>query len=188
MPPAPVHALFFAAVPPSAVRAQMATLWQCHGTGARFRGNTLHLSVHGVGRLAVIDPVLLRRLRQVAAVLRVAPFPLCLDRLMAFNGRSGARPLVLTTDRACPRLDALAAEVRAACLAADLPTRGNTKVTPHVTLAYGPGLARARPLDESIRWTIDEIVLIDSLQGQERHVPLGRWHLPEGREQPALPF
>lgn len=62
------------------------------------------------------------------------------------------------------------------------------KVTPHVTLAYGPGFSEPRLLDKPILWMIDEITLIDSLQGQNRHVALGQWSLPQDRQQPSFDF
>ena len=51
-----------------------------------------------------------------------------------------------------------------------------SQVTPHVTLLYDDVLVEERAV-EPIRWTVREFVLVHSLLGQTRHVPLARWPL-----------
>ncbi|MCB1369364.1 MAG: 2'-5' RNA ligase family protein [Rhodobacteraceae bacterium] len=166
----------------------MAKAWQAFGTGETFRHETLHLSIYAVAGADDLDPVLVKRARQAACVLRTAPFTLCFDWLMAFNGRPANYPLVLATDRTSDRLNEVAAELHTACRAMGITGRRSAKVTPHVTLAYGPGFSKPRKLDEPILWKVDEVVLIDSLQGRGRHVPLGLWPLPQDRQQPGFDF
>jgi RNA 2',3'-cyclic 3'-phosphodiesterase len=184
----PAHVLFFAAIPPPEIKAQMASAWQAFGTGESFRTDTLHLSIYSVAGTDDVDPILVNRTRQAANALRTAPFTLCFDQLMTFNGRPGNRPLVMAMDNASDNLNEIAAELHAACRAMGLTASRSGKVTPHVTLAYGPGFPEIRCLNKSILWTIHEVTLIDSLQGQGRHVPLGHWPLPADRQQPSFDF
>lgn len=184
----PAHVLFFAAVPPPEIKAQMAKAWQAFGTGETFRHDTLHLSIYAVAGVDDLDPILVKRARQAANALRTAPFTLCFDRLMTFSGRPGNRPLVMATDNACDKPNEIATDLHAACRAMSITASRSAKVTPHVTLAYGPGFSDIRSLTKPILWTINEITLIDSLQGQSRHVPLGQWPLPQDRQQPGFDF
>lgn len=187
-PRRPIHALFFAALPPDDIKTRMATAWRQFGTGAPFRDDRLHLSIYAVAVAAHLDPVLVARTRQAAGVLRTAPFRLCFDRLVTFNGRHHSKALVLVAEGASSDLNAVAGELHAACRTTGRTASRSTKITPHVTLAYGPGFEGTRPLDTPILWTIDDITLIDSHQGRGRHVHLGKWPLPKDRQQPAFEF
>ncbi|WP_333814395.1 2'-5' RNA ligase family protein [Tabrizicola sp.] len=182
------HAVFFAAVPPPEINARMAEAWRDLGTGETFRRDTLHLSIYAVGDMDDLDPILVKRAGQAVTSLRTAPFTLCLDRLMSYDGRPGNAPLVMATDKASGDLSEIAADLHAACRSMSIAGSRSVKVTPHVTLAYGTGFADIRYLAEPILWRIEEIVLIDSLRGQNRHVHLGRWPLPQDRRQAGFDF
>ena len=52
----------------------------------------------------------------------------------------------------------------------------NLQYTPHVTLFYDDRCV-AEQVVETIVWTAHEFVLVHSLIGQNRHVPLARWPL-----------
>jgi len=45
-----------------------------------------------------------------------------------------------------------------------------------MTLLYDSCALQARTIDP-VRWTMTEFVLVDSLRGRTRHVPLARWQL-----------
>ena len=45
-----------------------------------------------------------------------------------------------------------------------------------MTLFYDPRTIMPRAIDP-VRWTMTEFVLVDSLRGQTKHVPLARWQL-----------
>jgi len=184
----PAHVLFFAAIPPPEIKAQMASAWHAFGTDDTFRHDTLHLSIYAVAGMDDLDPILVQRAQQMPNSLRTVPFTLCFDRLMRFSSRTDNAPLVMATDKASNKLNEIAADLHAACRAMSLTGSRSTKVSPHVTLAYGHGLSEARYLAKPIHWTIEEVTLIDSLQGQGRHVPLGRWSLPKDRHQPGFDF
>lgn len=182
------HVLFFAAIPPAEIQAQMASAWQSLGTGARFRHDTLHLSFYGIAEMDVIDPMLVLRASQAATRVRTAPFTLCFDRLTTFNGQPKNLPLVVTTDSTSSGPKEIAAELHAALRALGITASRSPQVNPHVTLAYGPGFSGERLLTEPIFWTITEITLIDSLYGRGSHVSLGQWSLPKDRQQPSFDF
>lgn len=184
----PRHVLFFAAVPPPEVKSHMATAWQILGTGEALRHATLHLTICPVAGVDHPDPVLVTRARKAASAVRTAPFTLSFDRIMKFNGRPASRPLVITTEMTSRELNEIAAELCAACRALGITASRSAKITPHVTLAYGTSHLEPRGLEKPILWTIDEITLIDSLQGQGRHEWLGRWPLPRDRQQLGFDF
>lgn len=184
----PDHVLFFAAVPPPGIRDQLAKAWQAMGTGEPIRYDTLHLSIYAVAGVDHLHPMLVQRARQAADALRTVPFTLRLDRLMTFNRDPGNCPLVVTTEDKNHNVNEIAADLHAACRRLGLPGSRSKKPTPHVTLAYGPGFAEARMLAAPILWTIEDVMLIDSLQGQSRHVSLGRWPLSAGKQQPGFDF
>lgn len=182
------HVLFFAAVPPPDVKAQIEQAWQTHGTVDRFRQQTLHLSIHAVADVDEVDPVLIQRAQRAASYLRTAPFTLTFDRLRTFFRRSVHHPIALATDGGSHQPSEIAADLHSACRALGITASRSAKVTPHVTLAYGPGFTETRYLAQPIRWTVDELTLIDSIQGQGRHVPLGHWPLPTDRQQQGFNF
>ena len=47
---------------------------------------------------------------------------------------------------------------------------------PHVTLAYDARMVTTEAVAPVV-WTAHEFVLVHSLLGQTRHIPLGRWPL-----------
>lgn len=187
-PPTARHVLFFAAVPPEDIKAQMASAWALHGSGESLRHDKLHLSLLSVVETPDLDPVLVTRARQAPGALRTAPFSLRLDRLMTYPNHPTNRPLVMVPDKAGPELNEIASDLRTYLYKAGLATSGSARVSPHVTMAYGPGFPEPRLLDTPIHWRIDEITLIDSHQGKGRHDILGQWKLPEGREQQGFDF
>jgi 2'-5' RNA ligase len=104
--------------------------------------------------------------------LDVMPFEVCFDRLVAKPGStaklisSGGRPAAAGLYRA-----ALSALKRARIEV------GPYRFSLHVTLHYrSPGPMIDRPI-EPIRWTVGELLLIESHHGEKRHVELCRWPL-----------
>lgn len=184
----PDHVLFFAAVPPPDIKDRMAKAWQTFGTGEAIRYDKLHLSIHAVAGVDHVDPILVKRAWQAADVLRTAPFILRFDHLATLSGDPGNDPLVLATDSLSRSLKDLAAELHTSCRKLGLTASRSQKVTPHVTLAYGPGFPEKRPLDQPITWAIEEITLIDSHQGKGHHEHLGTRLLPKDRQQPGFDF
>lgn len=184
----PAHVLFFASVPPDEINDQIAEVWRSTGTGEHFRHDTLHMSIQAIAGQDDPDPILVERALLVASALRTAPFELCFDRLMTFNGPPDNRALVLATDGQNNRANDLAFELHCALRAISLVPPRLRKVVPHLTLAYGPGFSETRYLAEPIRWPICDITLIDSLSDTVIICRLepGRWW--KAGNTPALTF
>jgi 2'-5' RNA ligase len=81
---------------------------------------------------------------------------------------------VLRSQAGSESLIAFQQALGAAMLRAGL--RPDRSFTPHVTLLYDDALVTETPI-EPIRWTVGELVLVHSLLGQTRHIPLARWPL-----------
>ena len=173
------HKLFFAAIPPPDVAEALAEVWREQGTGARLRADRLHLTVYYAAALPQASDAVTAALRSAGDSLRAAPFTLTFDRLTAFGGRADNRALVALAPDGLGAAQALSDALRDGCIRAGVrpPKGGHATIRPHVTLAYGHGFDADRPIAAPVSWTIDRVVLIDSLQGQGRHVHLAEWVL-----------
>lgn len=183
--PRPAHNIFLAAVPPPHVAGQIATAWRVAGTGDPLRSATLHLSLLGLFPADRVDPGLADLVDGAIGGLDLRGFDLALDRIETFGSGDGRRPVVLCGPKRSEGADRLAATLHRALrdpfAARGLPSPALRRITPHVTLAYRPGVIEGRRLPVPIRWRVTELVLIDSLQGQGRHENLRIWPLgPEG--------
>lgn len=177
--PRPRHIFFFAAVPPLPFARHVQQIWPLIGTGDRLRDRTLHMTILPVMGDDVVDPRLVRALTEALAGFRFPSFDITFDRLTAFKAKR-KRPIVLTTPETNPLVDQLAQTVGHALRRKfpKFPKPG--KLTPHVTLAYGAGFDEERRLPVPLRWRLRDIALIDSVQGEGRHIQLGRWRLGSG--------
>lgn len=99
------------------------------------------------------------------------PFEVRFDRAGSFAGRAGHRPFVL---RECGNNAALMEFHHH--LGRALGGVGKPKFTPHVTLLYDRQGTVEEPV-EPVSWTANEFVLVHSLVGQTRYLPLARWTL-----------
>lgn len=113
---------------------------------------------------------------KAASSIAASPFEVVFDRAMSFSRKRPERPLVLVGTDGSTELTifrrSLAMEMkRAIC---GFKTRSTH--TPHITLLYDRRAVPEQPV-EPVRWTVRELVLIHSLHGLSRHVPLARWPL-----------
>jgi RNA 2',3'-cyclic 3'-phosphodiesterase len=98
------------------------------------------------------------------------------DRVMSFRGKSGNRPLVLRGDDGLAALTAFQQVLGEAMMKAGLWRWAKPNYTPHVTQLYADrGIAEQ--VVERVGWTVREFVLVRSLLGQTRYIPLARWPL-----------
>lgn len=175
----PAHKIFFAAVPPEPVAARMAEVWRLGGFSAPLRHRVLHMTIQMVAEAEIVDAALAGFLSRPMQDFRFPAFDITFDRIANFGSRAARRrPLVFTTrgQEATPNALARAIRRRFAPSGWPLPAM---YVTPHVTAAYGQALPESLRLVPPIHWHVDELVLIDSLQGLTTHLPLGRWRLDE---------
>jgi 2'-5' RNA ligase len=112
---------------------------------------------------------------EAASTIRMPPFRVSFDWVMSF-GNDGKHALVLRGDDGVDGL----AWLRDKLLAATMDIRGaapsTRSFTPHLTLLYDEQEVREEPVEE-ISWTVNEFVLIRSVYGEGRHIPLARWKL-----------
>jgi RNA 2',3'-cyclic 3'-phosphodiesterase len=132
-----------------------------------------HITLLYIGRFDGIPPDVVEAGGAVANRVDLAPFRLCLDRLLSFDGRPGLHPLVL-----CPSNEPAPLRYLHVALAEHARRLGLVRwpgsFTPHLTLSREP--VHLLPEDiEPICWEVQSFVLVHSLVGQRRHVVLRRW-------------
>lgn len=174
------HALFFALVP----RTQDAELIaeagrriarECGVLGNALEPSRLHVSLYTVGDYEDVLPQdLVDTLISAAGRVSHSAFDVAFDRAASF---SSARAFVLksATDDALASLHAFRRKLGMALADAGLPIT-DRKMTPHLTLSYGTGVASELAV-APVRWRAREFVLIDSHVGRHVHRVLGRWAL-----------
>jgi 2'-5' RNA ligase len=165
--------LYFAAVPDFNSAAKMHRLAGILQRAHRFRGKLilpeyLHVSLLFLGRWS---EQVARCACEAVAGVKMTPFEVSFDRTASFRGKPGNRPLVLLGDDTSDRLKSLGHLLGAAIAEKGMGRRAVKDFTPHVTLLYGEREIDEYPV-EPIRWTVNEFVLIHSLQG---HAHLARW-------------
>jgi 2'-5' RNA ligase len=170
--------LFFALLPDIATAAQLERTAQQLGirhrlNGAPLAGERFHVSLLGFGAHAGLPPDLVAAASKIAAEIAKRPFDVTFDRAMSFLGRP--RPLVLCGDEGVANLIAFQRTLGGAIEKGGLG-RVKPQFMPHVTLLYDEhGIAEHAI--EPVNWTVREFVLVHSLRGQSKYIPLGRWPL-----------
>jgi len=126
------------------------------------------------------NPVATARALQTIAKVATAvaeatpPFEVGFNRVLSFGGRTGNLPCVLrgSDDNTVllefhRRLGAMLAEQ-------SFRSKGKPGFTPHVTLFYDEQRV-AEEFVEPVSWKVNEFVLVHSLVGSSRYIPLARW-------------
>ena len=165
--------LFFAVVPDFDATAKIYRVAGILKQAHRFDGTLiprecLHVSLRFLGRGS---EQLIHGACEAVAGVKMAPFEVSFDRTASFGGRPGNRPLVLTGDDTLGRLKSLGHALDAAIAEKGMGRRARRDFVPHVTLLYGDRAVDECPI-APIRWTVNEFVLIHSLNG---HAHLARW-------------
>jgi 2'-5' RNA ligase len=104
------------------------------------------------------------------------PVDVSFNQVLSFGRDGFNRPLVLGSDQKMPELHRFRQKLALALLAAGIQEPARTSFTPHMTLLYDRRTIQPQEVD-AIRWRLDEFVLVDSLRGQTKHVPIARWRL-----------
>ncbi|HET7794763.1 MAG TPA: RNA 2',3'-cyclic phosphodiesterase [Rhizobacter sp.] len=180
-PRAPTDRLFFALLPDAAAASRIAALARRLKAELGLKGRPLamdrfHVTLHFFGDHLGLPEGLVAALRQAAGRVTVPPFRLTFDRAGSFAGRPRKRPFVLRGDEGLVSLMAFQKSLGEAMKAVGLGRLVDMRFTPHVTLLYDDRLVPDMVI-EPIEWVANEFVLVDSLLGQTRHVPLARWPL-----------
>ncbi len=172
--------LFFAIFPEAGAAARVArrsqTLRAQHGLkGKPLATERLHVSLHHVGDYAGLPQHIVAAACRVASSVAVRPFTVEFNGAASFRGRPGHQPFVLLGDDGVVGLQALQQRLGGALDAAGLG-HAALHYTPHVTLVYGDRFVSDRAV-EPIRWAVHEFVLVHSLLGRSKYMPLARFPL-----------
>lgn len=177
-PREPHDRLFFALFPDTPTAARIVerarALRAQHGMTARVQDAArMHITLQHLGDFAGVPQRIVESASAAAATVAMAPFEVTFDRAASFGGNPKALPYVLLGNENAA-LKAFNKTLGGAMAKALLPP--DATFTPHVTMLRDPVSASEQPI-EPITWTVREFVLIHSLLGQTRHIPLGRWTL-----------
>jgi RNA 2',3'-cyclic 3'-phosphodiesterase len=193
-----VHALFFCLRPDEATAQRLAEVAQAiaRRLGLRerpSRADRLHVTLHHLGWYDDAIPeqatamAAVRAAAERAAASIVWPtLPLQFDELLSFTRKARNRPLVLSGGAGLDQVRQFRAHLGERLSAHGLAV--DPHFTPHLTLAYDDRLIE--PEAHTVPgWTAIDFHLADSLQGQSRHVMVGRWPLgaPSVRDSAPVP-
>jgi 2'-5' RNA ligase len=177
--------LFYAIFPDADAAAHIERIAQRLRAEKGLRGKPLqtdrfHMTLNHLGDYWGLPPSILEPALEAGAKVKAAPFEVALDRVESFRNRPRNRPLVMLGDR--DGISAVAAFQKLlgkAMEASGLARQVERRFTPHVTLLYDDHGLREQLLDNQIRWTAREFVLVHSLLGKTQHNVLGRWPLKD---------
>lgn len=177
----PTDRLFLAVYPDAATAARIAALAadlrQRHALhGKPLAADRLHVTLHHLGDYVGVPNDVVRMATEAAGRVACAPFEVSFDRVASFSARHSRRPFVLLGEEGTVSMAALQRALGQALGAGGLARWVAPQFTPHVTLLYDDALVPAQAV-EPVRWRVEEFVLVRSLLGQSRHVPLARWAL-----------
>lgn len=178
---APTDRLFFALFPDRDTAGHIASLaaMQCrsHGLhGQPQKAERLHVTLFHLGDSVGLREDVVRAAGQAAAQVRAAPFDVRLDQIATFVSRRRHKPFVLKSSGGNEALHAFHARLGHALRAAGLGRCVTASFEPHVTLAYDASDVLVEPV-APVSWRAGEFVLIHSLLGKTKHIPLARWAL-----------
>lgn len=170
--------LFFALFPDASAAAQLSRTAQQLCIRHRLFGRVLaperlHVSLLGLGAHSGLPPDLVAGAMEAAGEIAASPFEVTFDRAVSFLGKQ--RPLVLCSGDDVPELIALQRALGGAARAKGLG-RAKPQYTPHITVLYDERGIEDHAI-EPVRWTVREFVLVHSLRGEGKYIPLGRWPL-----------
>lgn len=159
--------LYIMAKPPPEVAAQVASLSR---NDQRRGPELLHVTLLSLFDLAVAPGDWLTVAITALDAFEGSPFPLSFDRI------EERRAVTLRTRDPLPEARALQAGLLRFLLERRVPLMLGTTPIPHLTINYrgdGQGARKITP----IGWTVTEILLVESVLGQTRHVEHGCWAL-----------
>ncbi len=184
--PVATDRLFFAVFPDASAGARIARLAQGlldeHGLKGRpLATERFHVTLHHIGDYAGLPQGVVDMALAAAAIVDTRPFEVAFDRTGTFVGRMRNLPVVLRGTGGVTALTELQRALGTAMMKTGLGRSVNRQYTPHVTLLYDDRSIEEQVVD-TISWPVHEFVLVHSLLGKTRHVPLGRFTLPSAVE------
>lgn len=156
--------LIFMVKPPMAVAQVIDELRIALGVPRHYSVDRLHITLLLAGDVSRGEAVIMD-LVDAATKIRQAPFRVVFD-LVASNVLLGSDAME----------GALAFQRRLALAVADYAQDPRQVFRPHISLDYGKAVERHHGID-AISWLVEEFLLIESVQGEGRHVVRERFPL-----------
>jgi len=180
-PPLQIESLFFAFSPDEKTAARIAELAlqlreKCKLKGRPLRAERFHVSLYHVGDYSVVPQNVIDQAQQVAKTVTAPSFELAFDLAASLPNSRDNKPFVLLTDE---NNTAFATFQRTLGLRLRMSRLGRSITatsTPHLTLLYDNRTVLEEPV-ATVRWNVQEFVLVRSFQGQTRYEQLGSWPL-----------
>jgi len=172
--------LFFAVFPDAetakAIVAASAALRERHGLSGKISAvQRLHVTIAFLGGYPSLPESLVTFVSTAARKVRHPAFAVSLDQAISFNARPGQQPLVLVGDEDEQGLRSLRRSLSNAFVETGLSPLEDS-YQPHLTLSYADTAIEPEPMGPFI-FRVEQLVLVRSLVGQDRYVPLDRWRL-----------
>lgn len=162
--------LYIMAKPPPGVQAQIVALPRNDPS----RGpHLLHVTLISLYDLHHAPPEWLPATIAALDGFVAAPFPLRFDRI------ENRKAVTLRTREPLAEARAFQRALVDHLLAARAPIMDGTSPEPHITINYRGDRLGAQKMPP-IGWTVDEIILTESIVGKTTHVEHGRWPLRAG--------
>ena len=162
--------LYVMAKPPPDVQARIAALPRNDpGRGP----DLLHVTLLTLFDLHYAPPEWLGQVIAALESFEAAPFPLAFDRI------ENRKAVTLRTRAPLAEARAFQAALVRHLLLHKAPMMLGTTPEPHVTINYRGDRMGAQKMPV-IGWTVDEIILMESVVGKTTHVEHGRWPLRAG--------
>jgi RNA 2',3'-cyclic 3'-phosphodiesterase len=175
------YKLYFALHPPPEAAAAalrvLANVQPAEGFTARpMPAERLHVSLNWVGGFHRPPTGIVGKARDVAAGVAARPFEASLNRIGTWRAGDPPWPLVLWGDEGLIGVDALHRAIHRAMVAPGMAPRRDPPFEPHLTLLRDRAVMPEAFIDP-IRWTVNEFVLVLTVQGEARQEVLGRFPL-----------
>jgi 2'-5' RNA ligase len=172
--------VFFAILVDAVIGRQMMGLARdlCreHGlTGRPLAAECLHVSLHELGGRRGMTQKKIEAACSAAAAIVTPPFDISFDCVKSL-GEADRRAVVLYGGGDGDALTEFRRTLGEMLVTAGLLRGAQSSFLPHVTLLYDEKDVDFQAV-EPIVWTVNDFVLIHSLQGQSRYIELGRWPL-----------
>lgn len=178
----PADSLFFAIFPDRRTAERIATLANrlrrdLALAGLPLKTERFHISLHHLGVYAGLPKNLVDAACEAASAVDARVFKAAFDYAMSFKVKKPRnRPLVLLGDDGVVGIEALRQKISVEMMKVGLRRWAASSFTPHMTLLYDDHLVGERPI-ETVEWTVREFVLVHSLVGQTKYIPIARWPL-----------
>jgi RNA 2',3'-cyclic 3'-phosphodiesterase len=144
--------------------------------GKPLASDRFHITLHHLGDHIGLPQAIVAAAREAAANVALPQFDVTFDQAGGFARGAGSKPFVLQGGDGVVALAVFQRALGLAMMKAGLKRWTEASFTPHVTLLYDDRNVARHPI-EPIGWTVKEFVLVQSLLGQTRHIPLARWPL-----------